>query len=202
MVADRFQMSDGLYMTKEQYFALDEATDGQYEFYNGYVIMLTPPSSAYDDGVFIDMSGGSIAHSAICARLAFLIGQGLPDDGPCLVHSSDVKVEASAQRNYFHPDVSVACSEETGQLLRNPVVVIEVLSPATEKRDRSWKFQSYKELPSVQGYVLVSSTYKAIEVYRHENDWRPYHYRSGDLVELTSIGVSFPFDAVYRRIPM
>jgi hypothetical protein len=78
MVADRSHVSDGLYMTKEQYFALDEATDGQYEFYNGYVIMLTPPSSAYDDGVFIDMSGGSIAHSAICARLAFLIGQGLP----------------------------------------------------------------------------------------------------------------------------
>lgn len=202
MVADRSQMSDGLYMTKEQYFALDEATDGQYEFYDGFVVMLTPPSSAYDDGLFIDMSGGSIAHSAICARLAYLLESGLPDDGPCLVHSSDVKVEDATQRTYLHPDVSVACSGETGQLLRNPVVVIEVLSPATEKRDRTWKLDSYKELPSVQEYVLVGSTYKAIEVYRRENDWRPYYYRSGDVVELTSIDVSFPFDAVYRRIPL
>ena len=201
MVADRSHVSDGLYMTEEQYLALDEATDGNYEFYDGYVVMLSPPSSAYDEHPIIDMSGGSIAHSALCARLASLIDQALPD-GPCLVHTSDVKVQISSQRNYLHPDVSVACDEETGQLLNHPVVVIEVLSPATEKRDRSWKFQSYKELPSVQEYVLVGSTYKAIEVYRRENDWRSYHYRSGDLVELTSIGVSFPFDAVYRRIPL
>jgi hypothetical protein len=55
---------------------------------------------------------------------------------------------------------------------------------------------------SVQEYVLVGSTYKTIEVYRRENGWRPYHYREGDLVELKSLGVSFPFDALYRRIPM
>jgi Uma2 family endonuclease len=201
MVADRSQVSDGLYMTEEQYLVLDEATDGNYEFYDGYVVMLSPPSSAYDEHAIIDMAGGSIAHSAICARLASLIDQVLPD-GPCLVHTSDVKVKISSQRNYFHPDVSVACGEEPGQMLNHPVVVIEVLSPATEKRDRGSKLESYKELPSVQEYVLIGSTYKAIEVYRRENGWRPYHYQSGDLVELRSIGVSFPFDAVYRRIPM
>ena len=65
MVADRFHMSEGLYMTEEQYLALDEATDGNYEFYDGYVIMLRPPSSAYDEHPIIDMSGGRIAHSAL-----------------------------------------------------------------------------------------------------------------------------------------
>jgi hypothetical protein len=58
-----------------------------------------------------------------------VIDQALPD-GPCLVHSSDVKVKITSLRNYFHPDVSVACGEEHGQMLNNPVVVIEVLSPA------------------------------------------------------------------------
>ena len=201
MAADRAAISHGLYMTEEQYLALDEATDGNYEFYDGYVVMLSPPSSAYDEHAIIDMAGGSIAHSALCARLASLIDQALPD-GPCLVHSSDVKVKITSLRNYFHPDVSVACDEEHGQMLNNPVVVIEVLSPATEKRDRGSKFQSYKELPSVQEYVLIGSTYKTIEVYRRENNWRPYHYREGDLVELKSLGVSFSFDALYRRIPM
>jgi Uma2 family endonuclease len=201
MVADKAAISHGLYMTEEQYLALDEATDGNYEFYDGYVVMLSPPSSAYDEHAIIDMAGGSIAHSALCARLASLIDQALPD-GPCLVHASDVKVKISSLRNYFHPDVSVACDEESGQMLNNPVVVIEVLSPATEKRDRGSKFQSYKQLPSVQEYVLIGSTYKTIEVYRRENNWRPYHYREGDLVELKSLGVSFPFDALYRRIPM
>jgi len=85
----------------------------------------------------------------------------------------------------------------------NPVVVIEVLSPATEKRNRGAKFKAYKALPSVQEYVLISSEYQAIEVHRREGPfWRQYHYRPGDLVELTSIGVRFPLDALYRRIPM
>ena len=102
-----------------------------------------------------------------------------------------------------YPDITVACGEGPGTMLTNPVVVIEVLSPATEKRDRGAKFKAYKALPSVQEYVLIGSQYQAIEVHRREgNFWRPYHYRSGDLVELTSIGVSFPFDALYRRIPM
>jgi Uma2 family endonuclease len=88
-------------------------------------------------------------------------------------------------------------------MLTNPVVVIEVLSPTTEKRDRGAKFKAYKALPSVQEYVLIGSVDQAIEVHRREGTfWRQYHYRSGDQVELTSIGVRFPFDALYRRIPM
>src|SRR5713226_6612771 len=163
MVADRSQVSDGLYMTEEQYLVLDEATDGNYEFYDGYVVMLSPPSSAYDEHAIIDMAGGSLAHSAICARLASLIDQGL-SDGPCLVHTSDVKVKLSSQRTYFHPDVSVACGEESGQMLTDPVVVIEVLSRATQKRDRGSKLASYQELPSVQEYVLVGSQAQEIIV--------------------------------------
>ncbi len=201
MVADRAAINNGLYMTEEQYLALDEATDGNYEFYNGYVIMLSPPSSAYDDHPIIDMAGGSVTHSALCARLASLIDQVLRD-GPCLVHTSDVKVKMTSPRHYFHPDVSVACDNESGQILNNPVVVIEVLSPATEKRDRGSKLESYKTLLSVQEYVLVGSTSKMVEIYRRENDWRPYYYHEGDQIELKSIGVNFSYDEVYRRIPI
>ena len=198
MVADR-TASNGLYMTEEQYLALDEATDGNYEFYDGYVVLLSPPSSAYDTHPLVDLAGGSIAHSALCARLASLIDQALRD-GACLVHSSDVKVKMTSPGHYLHPDVSVACDHEIGQILTTPVVVIEVLSPATEKRDRSAKLTAYKTLPSLMEYVLIGSETKEIIVYRRESNWRPYHYQSGDLVELTSIRVSFPFDEVYRRI--
>jgi hypothetical protein len=52
----------------------------------------------------------------------------------------------------------------------------------------------------VQEYLLVGSEEKEIVVYRRENEWRPCHYNEGDMVELTSLAVSFPFDAVYRRI--
>jgi|SRR5712692_8268424 len=201
MAADKSQVNNGIYMTVEQYLALDEATDAKYEYDNGYVFMLRPPSSAYDDHAFIDMAGGSNAHAALGVRMGSLLDQALPD-GPCMAYTSDARIKLAA-RQYYYPDLTVACSEEPGTTLTNPVVIIEVLSPATEKRDRGAKAKAYKALLSVQEYVLIGSEYRAVEVHRREGTfWRQYHYREGDLIELKSIGVSFPFDAVYRRIPM
>src|SRR5712692_411930 len=54
------------------------------------------------------------------------------------------------ERQYFYPDLTVACGEGAGTMITNPVVVIEVLSPASEKRDRGAKFKAYKALPTIQ----------------------------------------------------
>ena len=200
MVANPSHLGNGLYMTEEQYLALDDTTDGKYEFYQGYVIMLSPPSAAYDEPFIIDMPGESLAHSALCMRLGLLIGTQL-EDAPCLVYSSDRRLKLP-QGNHLFPDVTVACGEDPDTLPANPTVIIEVLSPATEKRDRNAKLMAYRKLPSVQEYLLVGSETQEIILHRRENNWRPYHYQSGDVVELKSIDVSFPFDAVYRRIPL
>lgn len=199
MVADRSNVSGGLYMTVEQYFALDESSDAKYEFEDGYVFMLRPPSSAYDDQAIFDMAGGSIAHAALSARVSTILNVALAESS-CMAYTSDARLQL-AERQYYYPDVTVACDEQTGTTLTNPVLVIEVLSPSTEKRDRGAKARAYKAHPSVQEYMLIGSTNKAIEIHRREgNFWRQYHYREGDIVELTSIDVRFPFDDVYRRI--
>jgi len=201
MAADRLQVSDGLYMTVEQYLALDESSDAKYEYLDGYVFLLRPPSSAYDDEAMIDMAGGSIAHAAICAQLVYLLVGALRGK-PCRAYTSDARMQL-AEKRYLYPDVLVACGEQTGTMLTNPTVVIEVLSPTTEKRDRGAKFKTYKALPTIQEYVLIGSEYQAIEIHRREGTfWRQYHYRSGDLVELTSLGIRFPFDEVYDGIPL
>ena len=163
--------------------------------------MLQPPSSLYgaDEGI-LDMAGGSGAHAALCSRLIQLIGAQL-EDAPCMVFSSDRRLKLP-QGNHLFPDVTVACGEDTRTLPANPTVIIEVLSPDTNKRDRTAKLAAYKTLFSVQEYLLVGSEAQEIIIYRRESNWRPYHYRSGDQVELTSLGVSFSFDAVYRRIPL
>jgi len=201
MVANRNQVNDGLYMTEAQYLALDDATDGKYERLNGMVTMLRPPSSLEGaDADILNMAGGSDAHAALCMRLGLLIGSQL-EDAPCMVYSGDRRLKLP-QGNYLFPDVTIACGEDTSALPAEPTVIIEVLSPATDKRDRNAKLAAYKTLPSVQEYLLVGSEVQEIIVYRRESNWRPYHYRSDDQVELKSIAVSFPFDAVYHRIPL
>jgi len=200
MVADQSQVSDGIYMTVEQYLTLDEATDGKYERLNGMVTMLRPPSSLDGaDEIILDMAGGSDAHAALCIRLGTLLSNQL-EDAPCLVYSSDRRLKLP-QGNYLFPDLTVARGKETSSRATDPTVIIEVLSPATEKRDRGAKLAAYKTLPSLMEYVLIGSEVQEIVVWR-ESNWRPYHYQSGDLVELKSLGVSFSFDALYRRIPM
>lgn len=200
MAADKAIISDGaVYMPVEQYLLLDENTDGLYEYWHGQVIMLRPPSSVYMRNAFIDMAGGSPIHAAIAARLASLIDQGLPEEGSCIVYSSDAKVKL-AEDHYLHPDLTVSCAEQDGKMLTHPSIIIEVLSPNTEKRDRGAKLEAYRQLSSLQEYLLVGSEEKEIVIYRRENQWRPYHYNEGDIVELTSIAASFSFDAVYRRI--
>ena len=202
MVADRSHESDGVIcMTVEQYLALDDATDAKYEYDDGYVYMLRPPSSAYDEYAVLDLAGGSNAHAALSLRMGSLLDQALTD-GPCMAFTSDARIPIS-ERQYYYPDVTVACDEGPGKKFTNPIVIIEILSPSTEKRDRDVKFKVYKSLPTVQEYVLIGSEYQAVEVYRREGTfWRQYLYQSGDTIELTSIGVSFSFDALYRRIPM
>jgi len=202
MVADRTAFTDGaVYMPVEQYLTLDDTTDGLYEYWHGLVLMLRPPSSVSLQPSLVDMAGGSPAHAALSARLASLIDQGLPQDSPCIVYSSDVQLKL-AEDHYLHPDVTVDCTEQGERVLTRPTVIIEVLSPNTEKRDRSAKLTAYKALPSLQEYLLVGSEEKEIVVYRRENHWQAYHYNEGDIVELTSLHVSFPFDAVYRRIKL
>jgi len=91
MAAERAAITGGpVYMPVEQYLMLDDTTDGLYEYWHGLVIMLRPPSWAYKDNAIIDMAGGSPAHAPLSARLASLLDQGLPQDGPCVVYSSDV----------------------------------------------------------------------------------------------------------------
>jgi hypothetical protein len=96
MVANH-ESNDGLYMTVEQYLALDESSDAKYEYLDGYAYMLRPPSSAYDDYAVLDMAGGSPAHSALCAQMIVLLGNAL-SDGPCRPYTSDARVQVNERR--------------------------------------------------------------------------------------------------------
>ena len=85
--------------------------------------------------------------------------------------------------------------------VQSPRVIIEVLSDSTEARDRGRKFRNYRACPVVQEYVLVATKYQSVEVYRRTPEgWTTYHeYGPDDDVELTSIAVTFPLAALYRR---
>jgi Uma2 family endonuclease len=162
--------------------------------------------SEYIAGQIVAMSGASRVHNRITMNLARVLDtQTL--DGPCETYGSDQRVKVSASGMYTYPDFTVVCSQpqfEDGHVdtLLNPTLIIEVLSPSTEAYDRGAKFGYYRQLPSLQEYLLIAQDQMLIEHYvRAEDAWR--YTATTDpaaVVRLLAIGCELPVAEVYRRV--
>jgi Uma2 family endonuclease len=178
-------------VTAEEYLALDRAAELRSEFL---------------DGEIIAMSGGSVRHSRLQMNLGFEIRTALKGTA-CEAFNSDLRVRVSS-RMYTYPDLSVVCGElmladGRQDVLLNPGVVFEVLSPSTEYYDRGLKFQRYREVESLQDYILVAQDEIRIEHYTRcdANTWTLRDYlHAEDILTIASVGVSVPLAAIYERI--
>nr|WP_244923912.1 Uma2 family endonuclease [Enhygromyxa salina] len=93
-------------------------------------------------------------------------------------------------------------TDERGDTLLNPVVIVEVLSDSTEAYDRGKKFEHYRQIASVQHYVLVSQNQALVEFYTRQGDglWSLADRRLGDAVVLSAIGCEISVGDIYRRV--
>lgn len=133
------------------------------------------------DGVVYAMSRGTPEHARLTARIARAIGAALGKG--CEVYSSDLMLYIEGAKLATYADASVVCGavetktvrkngKSLGEAVTNPTIVIEVLSESTERYDRDGKFQAYKQLSSLEEYVLVSQEPRCIEVYRRAgSEW-------------------------------
>ncbi len=108
---------------------------------------------------------------------------------------------------YFYPDVSVSCdlrdTEEIKDTLHYARLIVEVLSPTTELRDRTRKFVQYQQCQTIQEYVLVSQQCQQVEVFtRNGKKWVYQLFGPGEVVELLSVGVQFPIEMLYEDVPL
>lgn len=149
-------------LTEEEYLCLDRAADYKSEFF---------------DGEMFAMAGGSPMHSLIAANLIRELGTKLKGR-PCRPFTSDLRLKVEATGLDTYPDVSVVCSPlqfaaGTDDTVVNPTLLIEVLSGATEAYDRGEKFFHYRQMPSLQEYLLVSQRLPRFEqfVRRVNGEW-------------------------------
>jgi Uma2 family endonuclease len=126
--------------------------------------------SDYFDGEIFSMAGGSDEHSAICGNIIIAVGSRLRGSD-CVIRESNLRLKVQATGLVTYPDAAVYCGEAqfapddaTRQTRLNPTVLFEVLSKSTEGYDRGLKFDSYRQIPSLKAYVLVSQTAAHVEV--------------------------------------
>ena len=179
-------------MTLEEYLEFDYNAEGRYEYFDGEVF---------------EMSGGSPEHSLLGNRIGFLLQRELIRK-KCSVYNSEVQIKVPAKLPYCYVHVSALCGkpiyEDSGnqRLLINPSLIVEVLSPSTEKYNRDLKFKLYKSIESLREYVLVSQESKFITLYTKYNEkfWFQSEYVESETLNLESLECELNVDEVYQGI--
>ena len=176
------------------YFEMEDAAIEKHEFH---------------DGILVSMAGASPAHVRITTNLARHIGNQIEASGSaCEPFNSDMRVLIPQCNAVFYPDISIVCgdaafAETRLATLLNPTIVIEVISPSSERADRGIKFDCYRTIGSLTTYVLVSQDEPRIEVYSHRSDnaWQ-YDVAVGleSTIQLTPGLLKLVLKDVYARV--
>ena len=163
--------------------------------------------SEYYRGEMFAMAGASWEHTLIKDNLARETGNQLKY-GPCRVVTSDLRVKVSVTGLYTYPDMTIVCDEpqfEDGVMdtLLNPRIIVEVLSESTEKYDRGTKFGHYRQISSVNEYLLVAQDRQLVEqfVRQADNAWVLKIFdQSNSIFKFASINVQVALDEIYRGV--
>jgi Uma2 family endonuclease len=163
--------------------------------------------SEYLDGQIYAMAGASLSHSSIVAHLASEIIPQLRGT-PCQVFSNDTKIRTSHTGLYAYPDLSIVCGEpefhdEQKDVLINPKVIFEVLSPSTEAFDRGGKFFRYQNIESFTDYDLVAQDEARVEhlIRQADGAWLLYLVRGmGKTLHIASIDCTISLAGIDDRV--
>lgn len=190
----------GKAMSEEQYHELEQISpERKYEYINGVAYM---------------MSGGSIEHDQITYNIRAALTRQL-GAGPCRIFGVDVQVMLGTKKNgkphFVYPEATVSCEaadqRRGNTLVKSPRVVVEVLSPSTEGRDRGIKFKAYQNCSTIQEIVLVNQFLPYVEVWRRNEEqpenpkaWHHRRYNEDEVVELVSLNIQLAMEEIYQGL--
>ena len=174
----------------EEYLEYENASQEKHEYYNGEIFA---------------MAGTSDDHAAIETNLIISLGNALKKSH-CKPRVSSKRIHIPSNTLFTYPDITIGCKDawpesETRAVL--PKVIIEVLSKSTRKYHRGQKFELYKDIPSLQEYILVDSQKLAIDIYRKtiRNTWELQQYRKMDRsIEIKSLNIKISIKMIYEDV--
>ena len=138
----------------------------------------SPEKHELHEGILITMQGASLKHNRILSRIIVNVGSFLKGK-PCEIFPSDLRLKTPGVDTYTYPDAMIVCGkpetiDDTFDMIKNPSVIFEILSPSTEHIDLGKKFFYYVNIPTLKEYVLISSTEVAVKICRKQpdNSWK------------------------------
>ena len=177
-------------MTAAEFLAWDATQTLKHEFVGGEVFA---------------MAGGEDRNNTAALNLVVALRQHLRGS-PCRVYASDVKLRVDAADSFYYPDLMVTCSaaDAADRLVkREPILLVEVLSPSTAAYDRGDKFASYRQLPSLAEYLLVDVDSRRCDLFRKRSDdglWVLHPSAPGQGVQLASVDLAISAEALWADL--
>lgn len=180
-------------LSEAEYLAIERAAEFKSEFYEGEMFA---------------MAGGSRRHSLIASNLIGELRNRLKGR-PCVVFNSDLRVKIEATGLFTYPDASVVCGPVhsvpgTDDTLINPVLLAEVLSDSTEGYDRGKKSEHYRQIPSLNEYLLVSQKEPHLELFmRQKSEWVLREVSGlGGTIELPALKITLALAEIYANVSL
>ena len=178
------------FMSPDEYLAYERKADCKHEYVNGLITA---------------MAGASRRHNLLTLAFASLLRSHLRNSS-CQVFASDMKVNASHKSNsiFYYPDIMVSCNANNSNdyVEEKPQIIIEVLSPSTEARDRMEKLAAYTSISGLKECVLISQDRIAVDIYQQSpTGWEVIRLEhEQDLLTLHSLDFSVSLREVYEDV--
>jgi Uma2 family endonuclease len=179
--------------TPEEYLTLERASETKHEYLDGEIYV---------------MAGGSPKHNQICFNTIVAIGAQIINTS-CVGYTSDQKIRTDPQDLFSYPDLTVVCGEpifhdDHQDVILNPKIIIEVLSPRTEVYDRNTKLERYQNIPALTDYILISQNRPCVEHYARQKGKRQWLFTmETDLtaeIEIASVKCKLKLADIYNRV--
>ena len=161
----------------------------------------------YLDGQVVAMGGASRAHGLLVMSLSALL---LPAarQKHCQLFAADMKLrlDHDGASYFYYPDLVLSCdpADRDPLFVRTPCLLVEVLSPSTERIDTREKLLAYRLLPSLREYLLLRQDTLHAELYQRRDDGGWTHQRlkqPDDAFSLLCLQVSVSLWDIYADIP-
>jgi Uma2 family endonuclease len=178
-------------MTVAEFLDWEDGTDTRYELVAGLPLAMAPPA---------------VAHGILALRLGARIDAALRSRSPCFGQSEAGIVKPGRDDTCYIADLSVTCTpaQRGQQLLADPLLIVEILTPGTALYDRQTKASDYRRIPSVQEILLIDSASIFAEVLRRQGDqWITEIVRDRQAtLSLASIGLTATLSDLYEGIDL
>ena len=181
-------------ISEQEYIDFERASTSKHEYYDGHIYAMT---------------GASRIHNLIAGNtLATLHGQ--LRKKPCQIFPSDMRVKVTRTGLNTYPDIVIMCGEpqftdDALDTLINPLVLIEILSPSTERYDRGMKSQNYRTIETLQEYILIAQDHYHVECYSRQNNdqWLLQDAIGiGSSIIIRSVECTLALEDVYEKVDM